>query len=88
MGYLNAQVGSENAGYERVRGRHSCGSNVRTENTSQKFVETFFGHLWNTVLAYRDTQINMGVTWREKIKTESTTLLSMENGKGLYKTYE
>lgn len=50
MGYLNAQVGSENAGYERVMGRHSCGSNVRTENTSQKFVETFFGHLWNTVL--------------------------------------
>lgn len=42
MGYPNAQVGSENAGYERVMGRHSCGGNVRTENTSQKFVETFF----------------------------------------------
>lgn len=26
MGYLNANVGSENAGYERVMGRHGCGS--------------------------------------------------------------
>lgn len=26
MGNLNAKVGSENAGYERVMGRHGCGS--------------------------------------------------------------
>lgn len=65
MGDLNAKVGSENSGYERVMGRHGCGS--MNEN-GEYFTE--LGGNNNLVIGgtlfQGDTQINMGVTWRER----------------------
>lgn len=40
MGNFNAKVGSENAGYERVMGRHGCGS----MNENREYFTEFCGN--------------------------------------------
>ena len=58
MGDLNAKVGNENTGLERVMGKHGCGC---MNNNGHLFIEQL-GNRWNTFPTSPDSQTDLELT--------------------------